>query len=185
MSQTSARTSTILIADDEPNIRRVLEAMCTKEGHTVLTAENGKKALDLASNHQIDMLISDLIMPDMSGVEVLQKVKQLYPHCSAIIVTAMAASVGRRSYRPIWGVPTTSKKPFDMDEVRLLVRKGLEHRAPSVEIDEPKRPLSTQVKLDTLDCISDKMNEVYQIVERVGDSRATVLIRARAAQGKS
>ena len=88
MVQSKVVPSTILLADDEPNIRRVFEALFTKEGHTVLTAENGKKALDLASAHQIDMLITDLIMPDMSGVEVLQKVRQLHPACSAIIVTA-------------------------------------------------------------------------------------------------
>jgi len=66
---------TILIADDEPNIRRVLEAMFTKDGFTVLTAENGKKAINLASANTIDLLISDLIMPDMTGVEVLRASK--------------------------------------------------------------------------------------------------------------
>jgi CheY-like chemotaxis protein len=81
MVQSKVVPSTILLADDEPNIRRVFEALFTKEGHTVLTAENGKKALEIAGANQIDMLITDLIMPDMSGVEVLQKVKQLHPQC--------------------------------------------------------------------------------------------------------
>src|ERR1051326_8908571 len=87
MSSKPTNPHTILIADDEPNIRRVLEAMFTKEGYTVLVAENGKKALDLASAHEIDLLLSDLIMPDSNGVELLQKVKQIHPRCSAVIIT--------------------------------------------------------------------------------------------------
>ena len=183
MSQTTTKPSTILVADDEPNIRRVFEAMFVKEGHTVLTAENGKRAVDLASTHTIDMLISDLIMPDMSGVEVLQKVKQLHPQCAAIIVTAygtIKSAVEAMKY----GAFNYLQKPFDMEEVRLLVRKGLEHRAQLAENQELKQQLQTSVKLDSLDCVSDKMTEVYRIVERAADSRATVLIRGESGTGK-
>ncbi|HOM70703.1 MAG TPA: response regulator, partial [Armatimonadota bacterium] len=63
-------TGRILIADDEPNIRRVIEAVLTKDGYEVISAENGKRALDAVStNTDIDVLISDLIMPDINGVE--------------------------------------------------------------------------------------------------------------------
>ncbi|HLK58987.1 MAG TPA: sigma-54 dependent transcriptional regulator [Chthonomonadaceae bacterium] len=183
MSQTTTKPGTILVADDEPNIRRVFEAMFTKEGHTVLTAENGKRALALASAHPIDMLISDLIMPDMSGVEVLQKVKQLHPHCSALIVTAygtIKSAVEAMKY----GAFNYLQKPFDMEEVRLLVRKGLEQRALQAEAPQQTPQGKTSVKLDSLDCTSARMQEVYQIVERAADSRATVLIRGESGTGK-
>lgn len=183
MSQSSTRTSTILVADDEPNIRRVFEAMFTKEGYTVLTAENGKKALDLASLHSIDMLISDLIMPDISGVELLQKVKQLHPQCSAIIVTAYG-SIKSAVEAMRYGALNYLQKPFDMDEVRLVVKKGLEHRALLAENQDLKQQLTTSVKLDSLDCISGKMQEVYKIVQRAAESRATVLIRGESGTGK-
>src|SRR4030042_3404243 len=81
--------STILIADDEPNIRRVLEAMFTKEGYNVLTAENGRKALDIVSvEPEIDVLLSDLIMPDMNGVELLEAVREINPSMSVLMITA-------------------------------------------------------------------------------------------------
>ena len=125
MSQTTANAHTILIADDEPNIRRVFEAMFTKQGFAVLTAENGKKALDLASVQPIDVLVSDLIMPDMNGVELLQKVKQLHPQCSAIIVTAYG-SIKSAVEAMRLGAFSYLQKPFDMDEVRLVIKKALE-----------------------------------------------------------
>lgn len=183
MGQTPDKSCTILVADDEPNIRRVFEAMFSKDGHTVLTAENGKRALDIASANQIDVLISDLIMPDMTGVEVLQKVKQLHPQCSAIIVTAygtIKSAVEAMRY----GAYTYLQKPFDMDEVRLVLKGALEHRNLLAENQTLKQQLKTSVKLDNLDCISGKMQEVYKIVERVADSRATVLVRGESGTGK-
>src|SRR5579884_1292198 len=182
MGQTT-QSNTILVADDEPNIRRVLEAMFSKEGYTVLTAENGKRALDLASANQIDVLISDLIMPDMTGVEVLQKIKQLHPQCSAIIITAygtIKSAVEAMRY----GAFTYLQKPFDMDEVRLVLKKALEHRTLLAENQELKQQLKTNFKLENMVGTSGKMQEVYKIVERVADSRATVLIRGESGTGK-
>jgi DNA-binding NtrC family response regulator len=179
----TANAHTILVADDEPNIRRVFEAMFAKEGYTVLTAENGKRALDLASAHAIDVLVSDLIMPDMTGVEVLQKVKQLHPQCAAIIVTAygtIKSAVEAMRY----GAFNYLQKPFDYDEVRTLIKKALEHRRLLGESLDIRPQTKTQFKLDNLDCISDKMQEVYRIVERVADTRATVMLRGESGTGK-
>lgn len=183
MAQTNGKVNTILIADDEPNIRRVFEAMFVSEGYNVLTAENGKRAIDLASTNHIDILISDLIMPDITGVEVLQKVKQLHPQCAAIIVTAygtIKSAVEAMRY----GAFNYLQKPFDMDEVRLVIKKALEHSALLAENQELKQQLKTTVRMDSLDCISGKMQEVYKVVERVADSRATVLIRGESGTGK-
>ena len=81
---------TLLIADDEPNIRRVLQAIFTKDGYQVHVAENGMHALEVAAAHPVDVLITDLIMPDMNGVELLQKIKQRQPDVVAIMITAYA-----------------------------------------------------------------------------------------------
>ena len=122
MSTKPANAHTILIADDEPNIRRVLEAMFTKEGYTVLVAENGKKALDLASTHQVDLLLSDLIMPDSNEVELLKKVKQLHPQCSAIIITAYGSIKSAVEAMRV-GAFNYLTKPFDINKVRAVVKK--------------------------------------------------------------
>ncbi len=183
MSDPITSATTILVADDEPHIRRVFEAMFSKEGYTVLTAENGKRAIDLASSNAIDVLVSDLIMPDMTGVEVLQKIKQLHPHCSAIIVTGYGTIKSAVEAMRL-GAYTYLSKPFDNDEVKMVIKKALEHRQLLAENQELKQQIKTNFKLGNLDCVSGKMQDVYKIVERVAESRATVLIRGESGTGK-
>lgn len=183
MTATATTKSTILVVDDEPNIRRVMEAVFTKDGHTVISAENGKRALAAATGHPIDVLISDLIMPDMTGVELLQQVKQIHPQCTAVIVTAYG-TIKSAVEAMKFGAIDYLQKPFDMDEVRLVVQKAIEHHALLAENMHLKQQLRNTVKVDSLDCISGKMQNVYQIVERVADSRATVLIRGESGTGK-
>ena len=183
MNPTPVKAQTILVADDEPNIRRVLEAYLVKQGYTVLTAENGRRAIDLASAHSVDALITDLIMPDTTGIEVLKQVKQVHPQCAAIVVTAygtIKSAVEAMRY----GAFHYLQKPFDMDEVRIVLKNALEHRALLAENQDLKQQLKTSVKPGNLDCISDKMQEVYKTVERVADSRATILIRGESGTGK-
>src|SRR2546423_1983801 len=174
---------TILIADDEPNIRRVLEAMFTKDGYTVLMAENGKRAIDLAAANTIDLLISDLIMPDMTGVEVLRAVKELQPHCAAIMVTAYG-TIKTAVEAMRLGAFNYISKPFDMDEVRILARQALENRSLQEENLYLKQQLKTNYRFDNIIGSSGRMQEVFKTVERAADSRATVLIRGESGTGK-
>src|SRR2546423_792172 len=174
---------TILIADDEPNIRRVLEAMFTKDGFTVLTAENGKKAINLASANTIDLLISDLIMPDMTGVEVLRAVKELQPHCAALMITAYGTIKTAVEAMRI-GAFNYISKPFEMDEVRVLVQQALENRSLVEENVYLKQQLRTNYRFDSIVGTSGRMQEVFKTVERAADSRATVLIRGESGTGK-
>jgi DNA-binding NtrC family response regulator len=183
MAHVSAKGCTILIADDEPNIRRVLEAMFAKDGYTVLTAENGKRAVALASANSIDVLVTDLIMPDMTGVEVLQQVKELHPQCVSIVVTAYG-TIKSAVEAVRLGAVDYLQKPFDMDNVRMVVKKARENNAPAAEPRASKRALKTETRLGNLDCVSDKMRDVYRLVERAADSRATVLIRGESGTGK-
>src|SRR5437016_11533730 len=140
---------TILIADDEPNIRRVLEAMFTKDGFTVLTAENGKKAINLASANTIDLLISDLIMPDMTGVEVLRAVKEVQPHCAALMITAYG-TIKTAVEAMRLGAFNYIAKPFEIEEVRILVKQALENRVLLEENVYLKQQLGTNYRFDNI-----------------------------------
>ncbi len=173
----------ILIVDDEPNIRRVLEVMLKKEGYDVHLAECGKKAVDIASNTTIDLLISDLIMPDMTGVEVLKIVKELQPHCTAIMITAYgtiktaveAMRLGAYNYIP---------KPFDIDEMRTMIQHALSNRILEQENYELRAQLKTTYRFDNIVGNSGKMQELFKLIERAADSRATVLITGESGTGK-
>lgn len=180
---TKIQSRTLLIADDEPNIRRVLEAMFAKDGFTVLTAENGKRAIDIASANSIDVLITDLIMPDMTGVDVLRSVKQLHPECASIMVTAYG-TIKTAVEAMRLGAFNYLTKPFDMDEVRLVVKQALQNRTLQEENIQLKQQLKTNYKIDNMVGASGRMQELYKLIERAADSRATVLIRGESGSGK-
>lgn len=176
---------TVLVADDEPNIRRVLEAVFHKDGFTVLTAENGKRAVETASTTPIDLLVTDLIMPDMTGVEVLRAVKQIQPNCAALVITAYGTiKTAVEAIR--LGAFNYITKPFDVDEVRQLVRKALEHQKEQqthLQL-KPLKPQNATYKIDNIVGSSPKMQELFKVIERAANSRATVLIRGESGCGK-
>ncbi|BDI32248.1 acetoacetate metabolism regulatory protein AtoC [Capsulimonas corticalis] len=181
---TSAQPRNLLIADDEQNIRRVLEAIFKKDGYQVFTAENGLKALEIASSNTIDVLVTDLIMPDMNGVELLQKVKVKHPNSVAIMITAYATiktCVDAMRY----GAADYITKPFDVGEVRAIVKRcverSTEHResGAATAAGTKKRPASA-----VSEPASPAMKQIQQMISRVAASRATVLIRGESGTGK-
>jgi len=180
----SKKTGTILVVDDEPNIRRVLEAVLAKDGHTVLTAENGKQGLDvLTEQGTVDVLISDLIMPDINGVELLAAAKEINPNLPVLMITAHgtiksavdAMKLGALDYIP---------KPFDLDEIKLVVKNALDRK----DLDDKPRSRARRAKpaskTDLLVGNAPAIQEVLRMVERIKDSRASVLIRGESGTGK-
>jgi DNA-binding NtrC family response regulator len=176
-----ASTKTLLIADDEPNIRRVLQAIFQKDGYEVHVAENGVRALEVAAAHPVDVLITDLIMPDMNGVELLQKIKQNHVGVVAVMITAYATiktCVDAMRY----GASDYITKPFDMDEIRAVVKRAV---ARAAEAQAPpgksSRKASAQIMADPT---SASMRQVQEMVTRAAASKATVLIRGESGTGK-
>lgn len=175
---------TILVADDEPNIRRVLEALFTKNGYTVLTAENGRKALEAASNQSIDVLVTDMIMPDMNGVDLMREVKQKQPHCALIMITAYG-TIKTAVEAMRLGAYNYLTKPFDLDEVNSVVRKALlDHGLVSEQPDGAARRSRSRAKLPPIVGNSEPIRALMRMVQRVADSNATVLIRGESGTGK-
>jgi len=182
-----ARTSdggkkTLLIADDEPNIRRILQAIFVKDGYDVHVAENGVRALEVAAAQPVHVLITDLIMPDMNGVELLQKIKQRQPGVTAIMITAYATiktCVDAMHY----GASDYITKPFDVDEIRAVVKRALARSqdAQRAAIGGLSTPHDAP-KWGT--AISPAMQEVNKTVTRAAASRATVLVRGESGTGK-
>ncbi len=183
----SKKTGKILVVDDEPNIRRVLEAVLSKEGHKVKTTENGAKGQEvLAGDGSIDVLITDLIMPGMNGVELLQAAKEHNPNLAVLMITAHGTIKSAVDAMKL-GALDYITKPFDLDEIKQVVRNALdrkrldETRSAAVEAS---RGSTTIAHCNDMVGSAPSMLEVFSMVERIKDSRASVLIRGESGTGK-
>lgn len=175
---------TILIADDEPNIRRVLEATFQREGFNVLTAENGRKALDLLkANSSTDVLISDLIMPDINGVELLEMAREINPGLPVVMITAHG-TIKTAVDAMRMGALDYVTKPFDIDELKALVKKAIERRGAAVAEAPARKQGASQPKLDLIVGSSPAMQKIFQMIGKVARSKASVLIRGESGTGK-
>lgn len=171
---------TILIVDDEQNIRRVLEAAFQKDGYQVLTAAHGHQALKALQEEPVDVMISDVVMPDMNGLELLKKSREYNPDLTVIMMTAYGTIPSAVDAIRI-GALDFLTKPLDLDVLKKLVRNGLRDREKPAQSKGVKRKAKTSVEFVGK---SPSIQEVLQIVERVADARTTVLITGESGTGK-
>jgi DNA-binding NtrC family response regulator len=138
----------------------------------------------LKENSNVDVLISDLIMPDINGVELLAAAKEMNPGISVLMITAHgtiksavdAMKLGALDYIP---------KPFDLDEIKLVVKNALERRGMNERSGSKQQPSKKSIsKIDNMIGSSPAMEEVLEMIDRVKDSRASVLIRGESGTGK-
>jgi two-component system response regulator PilR (NtrC family) len=173
----------ILVVDDERSLRELLAIVLRREGHEVLLAENGRMALAALARGQVDLLISDIKMPDMSGVEVLRNAKQADPSLAAIMMTAFASTETAVEAMRL-GACDYLVKPFDVDELKLKVREKLESRQLRQENVLLKRALNEPHAFEGLIGRSSPMLAVFDLVESVARTTSTVLITGESGTGK-
>ena len=119
--------SRILVVDDERSMREFLAIMLTRDGHEVVAAENGSQALASLRQRAFDLLISDIRMPDCSGIDVLREAKALQPELPGILMTAFSSTqTAIEALRT--GALDYISKPFDIDEMKRVVAQALERR---------------------------------------------------------
>ncbi|MDQ5836543.1 MAG: response regulator, partial [Acidobacteriota bacterium] len=111
----------LLIVDDEPGMRQLLSHVFGRgAGHAVRSAENGARALELLREEPADLIISDVRMPDMNGIELLRKVREFLPDAGVVMMTAFATvETAREAFK--LGADDFIQKPFDVDELKLIV----------------------------------------------------------------
>jgi two-component system response regulator AtoC len=193
----------LLVADDEPGIRRVLQAVFTKDGYTVHLAENGRKALEIATTQPIAVLVTDLIMPDMNGVDLLKKIRLKRPDVVAVMITAYG-TIKTAVDAIRLGAADYITKPFDVGEIRAVVARAVQRQMESAQAPGLQStsaapaatgdggvetsPGITGIKLQKMGGMipgeSPAMLEVYETIRRAAASRATVLIRGESGTGK-
>jgi two-component system response regulator PilR (NtrC family) len=179
---TSTR-SRILVVDDEPSMRELLDIVLRREGHEVFKASNGRQAIDILEREPIDLLISDIKMPDMSGVEVLKAAKQLDADIVGIMITAYA-SVENAVEAMHLGAYDYVSKPFNVDELKLRIRKAIERKQLAQENDLLRRALQTTHQFANIIGRSAAMQQVFQLIETIAPTTSTVLITGESGTGK-
>lgn len=170
----------ILIVDDEPVMQDVLGTLLRREGFQVTQAANAAEALRQADEHDFDLVLLDLMLPDRPGLEVLTELKQRDPELVVVVITAYS-SVETAIVAMREGAFHYIPKPFKNQEVVLTIRKGLEQRRLRTE----NRALRQQLAgLDTLIWRSPAMEEVVELVRRAAPSRSNILLTGESGTGK-
>jgi len=173
----------ILIVDDEESIREFLEIMLKKEGYEVTAAEDGAKAKEILSKKAFDMVISDLQMPHVSGLELLKYVKDSYPSVVFMMITAFGTTENAVEAMKM-GAYDYLTKPFKIDEVRLNVANAV--RAQNLEVENRvlKRELQKEYNFQSMVGNSDAMHRIFDLIRRVSQAPTNVLITGESGTGK-
>ncbi|HEX9919698.1 MAG TPA: sigma-54 dependent transcriptional regulator [Pyrinomonadaceae bacterium] len=173
----------LLIVDDEQGMRQLLSLVFGRAGHSVRAAENGRRAVEMLREASADLIISDVRMPDMGGIELLSAARELSPDTAVVMMTAFATvETAREAFK--LGADDFIQKPFDVDELKLIVEKALELRQLKREIQGWRKTQSERGRLDQIIGRSPRMQAVYQMVETVAAVQSTVLITGESGTGK-
>ena len=180
----------LLIVDDELGMRQFLTHLFQREGHTVRAADNGNEAIALLKQGPADLIVSDVRMPDMDGIELLRSARQLFPTVEVVMMTAFAnVDTAREAF--LLGAYDFVQKPFDNDLLKETVARALDKIALVKEKDallaENKvliQEQRTRGRLNNIIGRSPKMQALYQMIETVAQVTSTVLVTGESGTGK-
>lgn len=173
----------ILIVDDEQSYRQLLTHVFELDGHLVRTARNGREGLEALDAEPADVVISDVKMPDMTGIEMLRAIRETQPDLGLILMTAFSSVENAREAFKL-GAEDFIEKPFDVEELKLIVRKVIEKQQLIVENRAFKRAQRERGSVKNIVGSSAKMQAIYQMIETVAEVPSTVLIFGESGTGK-
>jgi DNA-binding NtrC family response regulator len=173
----------ILLVDDEPDMLENCSRILSRQGHTCMTAANGREALAILEREQPDVLVTDLKMPEMDGMALLRHAHELDPTLPVIMLTAFAtiesavAAVkeGAFDYLP---------KDFSVDQLRVAVERALRHRGLQVENRNLRQQLQQTLGLENIVGRSPVMTQVFELVKKAARSEANILVLGESGTGK-
>jgi len=173
----------ILVVDDEPSMREMLRIVLRRDGYDVVVAASGQEAIQYLQGAPFDLLLSDIRMPDTSGVDVLRAAKEVDSDLVAFMMTAFASTESAVEAMRL-GASDYFTKPFSMDELRLKVRQYLEARRLREENLLLKRALNSRYEFSNILGRSDAMQQVFATIRTVAGTTSTVLVTGESGTGK-
>ncbi len=173
----------LLVVDDDDSLRWVTQAQLQQSGYAVEAAASGQEALDRIRDAQPDMVITDLMMPGMSGLDLLRKIRADYPEIIVIVVTAFG-TVESAVEAMKAGAYDYITKPVNMDELRLIVSRGLEHLDLRAEVRNLRSSLDKKYGFENILGQSKSLLYVLDMASRAAQATSTVLIHGETGTGK-
>jgi DNA-binding NtrC family response regulator len=183
MSDQEPRSATLLVADDDPAVRESLERALTREGYSVVVAPDGQAALERLQTGGIDLVLSDLKMPGLNGLELLPRAKAVAPDIDFIMLTAFG-TVEEAVKAMKEGATDFLTKPFQRAQLMKVVRQALERRSLIAQNRALQQRLDDLLRQGNMIGVSPAFRRMMTLVQQVADSSATVLIQGESGTGK-
>lgn len=169
--------------DDEPGLRDFLEIMLNKQGYGVETAVDGVDAIEKVQNSNFDLVVTDMQMPRMNGIEFLREIKQREPDLTVIIITAYASHQSAIEAMKL-GAYDYITKPFKIDEIKLVIQKALDKKLLEYENQRLKKELESKYGFGNMIGRSPVIEHVFELIKRVSELNVNVLITGESGTGK-
>lgn len=173
----------ILIVDDELIIRESLAGWLERDGHNIMTADSGEKCLEILKKQSFDILLMDIKMDGISGVEVLKYVKEHYPDIDVIMITAFG-SIPSSVEAMKAGAYDYLLKPFDPNELGVLIEKLIAHQSQKRENLYLKEEFRERSRFESMIGQSAAMQEIFGLIQDIQETKSTVLISGETGTGK-
>ncbi|MEK6620271.1 MAG: sigma-54 dependent transcriptional regulator [Chloroflexota bacterium] len=173
----------ILVADDDPSIRSLLRQLLQEKGYAVNEAATGVEVIDKVKDGGPDLVIMDVRMPDLDGIDALSRVKAASPRTAVLMMTAFGSSNAAIRAMEL-GAFDCITKPFELDRISHTVGRVFEHQDLATEVEALRGEISSLVQTERIVGSSPAMQEVYKTVGKVAKSDATVLVTGESGTGK-
>ncbi len=174
----------VLVVDDERSMRELLSIVLRRDGYEVVVAEDGAGALEVLGRTRVDVLITDIRMPTMNGVELLREAKRIAPDMVSIVMTAFASTETAVEALRLGAADYVNKSPNAASEVRLRVGRELERKRLQQENLLLKKALKSTHQYSNIVGASSSMMAVFQLVDTIAPTSSTVLITGESGTGK-
>lgn len=174
---------TILVVDDEKNYLVVLSAFLSEEGYETLTADSAQEALEIVASADLDLVLTDMKMPSMDGIELLRRIKEIVPDLPVVMMTAYG-TVEKAVEAMQLGAFNFIQKPFENQTLKQIVDKGVRTYSVLKENRRLVRALESRYRFDNIIGKSRPLQAVFDIIQKVAHTKATVLVTGESGTGK-